>query len=51
MNKVVAEHSRVQRPPIRMVDILTSIRVPDAVIDSIGPLYDALAAVGRRVRR
>lgn len=51
MHKVIAEHSRVQRPPIRMVDVLTRIRVPDAVIDSIGPLYDALAALGRRLRR
>lgn len=51
IDKVVAEHSRVQRPPIGTVDVLTRIRVPDAVIDSIGPFYDALAALGRRLRR
>jgi len=26
--KVTAEHSRVQRPPIRMLDVLTRIRLP-----------------------
>lgn len=51
MAKVVAEHSRVQRPPVRMLDVLTRIHVPDALIDSVGPLYDALAALGRRLRR
>lgn len=51
MNKVEVAHSRVQRPPIRMIDVLTRIRVPDAVIDSIGPLYDALAALGRHLGR
>lgn len=51
MAKVVAEHSRVQRPPVRMLDVLTRIHVPDALIDSVGPLYAALAALGRRLRR
>lgn len=51
MAKVVAEHSRVQSPPVRMLEMLTRIRVPDTVIDTIGPLYDALAALGRRLRR
>lgn len=51
MAKVVAEHSRVQRPPVRMLDVLTRIHVPDVLIDSVGPLYDALAALGRRLRR
>lgn len=49
--KVVAEHSRVQRPPVRMLDVLTRIHVPGVLIDSVGPLYDALAALGRRLRR
>ena len=51
MSKVAAEHSRVRRPPVRMLDVLTRIRVPDAVIDAVGPLYEALAALGRRLRR
>lgn len=51
MAKVVPEHSRVQRPPIRMLELLTRIRVPETVIDSVGPLYDALAALGRRLGR
>lgn len=51
MNEVRAEHSRVQRPPGRMVDVLTRIRVPDTVIGSVGPLYDALAALGRGLRQ
>lgn len=51
MGKVTAEHSRVQRPPVRMIDVLTRIRLPDAVIDTVGRLYEALAALGRRLRR
>lgn len=51
MAKVAADHSRVQRPPVRMVDVLTRIRVPDPAIGTVGRLYDALAALGRRLRR
>lgn len=51
MGKVTAEHSRVQRPPVRMIDVLTRIRLPDAVIGTVGRLYEALAALGRRLRR
>jgi RES domain-containing protein len=50
MHKVDAEHSRVQRPPIRMLDVLTRIRLPDAAVDRVGQLYAALAAIGRRLR-
>ena len=35
---VTAEHSRVQRPPIRMLDFLTRIRLPDAAVEEIGRL-------------
>ncbi len=51
MGKVIAEHSRVQRPPVRMIDVLTRIRLPDALIDTVGRLYESLAALGRRLRR
>jgi len=51
IDKVLAEHSRIQRPPIRMLDVLTRIRLPDAGIGSVGRLYEALAALGRRIRR
>jgi RES domain-containing protein len=51
MANVAAEHSRVQRPPVRMVDVLTRIRVPEPAIDTVGRLFDALAALGRRLRR
>ena len=51
MGKVVAEHSRVQRPPIRMIRVLEQIRVPDAAIDTVGRLYEALVALGRRLRK
>lgn len=50
MHKVVAEHSRVQRPPIRMLDVLSQIRLPDAAVDRVGQLYGALVALGRRLR-
>ena len=50
MGKVVAEHSRVQRPSIRMIRVLEQIRVPDAAIDTVGRLYEALVALGRRLR-
>ncbi len=50
MGKVDAEHSRVQRPPIRMIRVLERIRVPEAAIDTVGRLYETLAAVGRRLR-
>ena len=50
MGKVVAEHSRVQRRPIRMIRVLERIRVPDAAIDTVGRLYEALVALGRRLR-
>lgn len=49
--KVTAEHSRVQRPPIRMLDVLTRTRLPDAAVEEIGRLYAALGALGRRLRR
>lgn len=51
MIKVTAQHSRVQRPPVRMVDVLTRIRVPEPAIDTVGRLYQALAALSRRLRR
>jgi hypothetical protein len=34
-----------------MLKVLERIRVPEAVIDTVGPLYDALAALGRRLGR
>jgi RES domain-containing protein len=37
MGKVASEHSRVQRPPVRVIDVLTRIRLPDAAIDTVGP--------------
>jgi len=51
MEKVVAEHSRVQRPPIRMVDVLQRIRLPEVAIESVGRLYEALGSLARRLRR
>lgn len=51
MGKVASEHSRLQRPPVRMIDVLTRIRLPEAAIDTVGRLYEALAALGRRLRR
>lgn len=48
--KVEAEHSRVQRPPIRILRVLEQIRVPDAAINTVGHLYEALVALGRRLR-
>ncbi|HEV8628431.1 MAG TPA: RES family NAD+ phosphorylase [Acidimicrobiia bacterium] len=48
--KVTAEHSRVQRPPIRMLDVLTAIRLPDAAVEQVGRLYAALASLARRLR-
>ncbi len=51
IGKLVAEHSRVQRPPIPMIRVLERIRVPDAAIETVGRLYKALAALGRRLRR
>jgi RES domain-containing protein len=50
MGKVDAEHSRIQRPPIRMIRVLEQIRVPDAGIDTVGRLYEALVALRRRLR-
>lgn len=50
MAKVEAEHSRVQRPPIRMIRVLERIRLPDAAIDTVGRLYEALVALSRRLR-
>lgn len=47
--KVEAEHSRVQRPPVRMLRVLERIRVPDAAIDTVGRLYEALVALSRRI--
>ncbi len=51
MGKVVAEHSRVQRPPIRMLDVLDRIRLPEAAIESVGRLYEALISLSRRIHR
>jgi hypothetical protein len=51
MTKVTAEHSRVQRPPIRMIDTLERIRLPDSAIDAIGGFYQALTALARRFGR
>jgi RES domain-containing protein len=50
MHKVDAEHSRVQRPPIRMLDALTEVRLPAAAVERVGQLYAALVALGRRLR-
>lgn len=50
ISKVEPEHSRVQRPPIRMLRVLERIRVPDTAIDTVGRLYEALVALGRRLR-
>lgn len=50
MDKVEAEHSRVQRPPIRMIRVLERIRLPDAAIDTVGRLYEALVTLSRRLR-
>lgn len=44
MSKVASERSRVQRPPVRMIDVLTRIRLPDAAIDTVGRLYSACSA-------
>ncbi|MGI8777220.1 MAG: hypothetical protein ACR2LJ_07495 [Acidimicrobiales bacterium] len=51
MAKVVAEHSRVQRPPVRMLDVLDRIRLPDAAVEPVGRLYEALTSHRRRLRR
>ena len=51
MDKVVAEHSRIQRPPVRMIRVLERVRIPDGAIDTVGRLYEALVALGRRLRR
>ena len=50
IDKMKAEHSRVQRPPIRMLRVLEGIRLPEAVVDSVGRLYESLVTLGRRVR-
>lgn len=50
IGKLDAEHSRVQRPPIRMLDVLTAIRLRSSSADTVGSLYRALAALARRVR-
>jgi hypothetical protein len=50
ISKVTAEHSRVQRPPIRMLRVLERIRLPNAAIETVGRLYEALVALGRRLR-
>lgn len=50
ISKVDPEHSRVQRPPIRMLRVLERIRVPEAAIDTVGRLYETLVAIGRRLR-
>jgi hypothetical protein len=34
-----------------MIRVLERIRVPDAAIETVGRLYKALAALGRRLRR
>lgn len=50
LHKVEAEHSRIQRPPIRMLDVLEHVRVPASVAESVGRLYEALRRLGRRLR-
>jgi len=51
MSTVVAEHSRVQRPPVRILDVLDRIRLPDGAIEPVGRIYEALTPLGRRLRR
>ncbi len=51
MGKVVAEHSRVQRPPVRVLDVLDRIRLPDGAVEPVGRLYEALTSLSRRLRR
>lgn len=51
IDKIEAEHSRIQRPPIRMLPVLERIRLPDTAIETVGRLYEALASLGRRLRQ
>lgn len=51
MHKVTAEHSRVQRPPIRMIDMLDRIRLPEQAVETVGRLYEALRLLARRLGR
>ncbi|MCA1704046.1 MAG: RES family NAD+ phosphorylase [Actinobacteria bacterium] len=51
MAKVVAEHSRVQRPPVRMLDVLDRIRLPESAVGPVGRLYEALSSLSRRLRQ
>lgn len=48
--KGTTEHSRVQLPRLRMLDVLARIRLP-AAVDEIGRLHAALVALGHRLSR
>lgn len=49
IGKVEAEH--VQRPPVRMLDVLDRIRLPGPVAELVGRLYEALRRLARRLAR
>lgn len=51
MSKVVAEHSRVQRPPVRMLDVLLQVRLPAVVAKPMRRLYEAIVSTARRLGR
>jgi RES domain-containing protein len=51
LRKVTAEHSRIQRPPVRMVDVVHRIRLPAQAAGSMGRLYEALRLLARRLGR
>jgi RES domain-containing protein len=43
LDKVEEEHSRIQRPPVRMRDLLRYIRLPDRASDELKRLFRRLA--------
>jgi hypothetical protein len=47
--KVTAERSQVQRPPIRMLDVLIRIRLPEPAVEQVARLYAVLASLARRL--
>jgi RES domain len=51
MHKVTAEHSRTHSPPIRMVDVLNRIRLPEHPAEGVERLYEALRLLARRLGR
>jgi RES domain-containing protein len=51
MTRVVAEHSRIQRPPVRMLKVILDIRIRGENATTIGRLYEALHKVARRLGR